>query len=106
VFFRLCDDIWNITEETEAMFNNVLLKIKKKYKTPVLFRAALWGTIIAILFTFIPGSQNIEAGAWTSFEPVFAIVATIMRGKLGVALVVSASGCWIADHIKTFLSVL
>lgn len=88
------------------MIKNILLSIKPKVKVQKLTKAVIWGTIIAILFTFIPGAQNIEAGAWTSFEAVFATVATILRTKLGVALVVSASGCWIADQIKTFLSVL
>ncbi|WP_286715375.1 hypothetical protein [Marinobacter sp. tcs-11] len=86
------------------MIKNALLKIKQKYKAVIILKAVLWGTIIATLFAFIPGSQDTEA--WSSFDPVFATVATILRGKVGVALVVSASGCWIADQIKTFLSVL
>lgn len=85
------------------MIKNSLLKINQKYKALTILKAVLWGTIIATLFVFVPGSQDTEA--WSSFDPVFATVATILRGKVGVALAVSASGCFVAEHIRAILSV-
>ena len=69
-------------------------KLLKQKKAVIILKAVLWGTIIATLFAFIPGSQDTEA--WSSFDPVFATVATILRGKVGVALVVSEgrTGFW------------